>query len=173
MNIQAKATDDGRILLGDITFDMVSKDAKNARGYVLSTWVRSAWDVYKKANLVLNERSYKLSNHEFLSFYPDHAERVFAEQTTWLLSRSEVPNVFHGYIILYNGQNADGETKSIHWAYVPPEMRRFGLFKAMCEVTKCQNKQQKVKLSTPWPYRQKPAWILESHPFILNRLQDE
>jgi len=88
---------------------MISRAEKEHRAFVLSTWVRSAWQMVKK----------DVPYETFMSYEPRLAELRFESGHVWVDTED-------GYSI--NGWVAGDPDKNLLFhVYVAPELRGFGL----------------------------------------------
>ena len=138
------------ITLGDV--DLIAEDPRltqeqcfAARRYVIATWVNGARKEVRSCH--------RFSVSEYNEIYPNIVERLFDSAGTRLIVLVEKPGAttFHAWLI----SDTSGR---ILYAYVPPELRRYGFFNAMCEVIQCQshrknNHQMELACLFPFPVR--------------------
>lgn len=154
---QAKLREDGSSieLAGEIFF---VRDATGplreqaARKYIIATWVNSARKAVRT--------KHRLSSAEYNDMYPALVEQIFEDKRSDIsvLTMNAESTVFHGWLCI-------SRTGEILYAYIPPELRRFGLFKAMCEENQWLNsrKNQQLNLACMFPYPMRTPHQSSSH----------
>lgn len=130
----------------------VASRREAAKRYIIATWVNSARKAVRTKHC--------LSASEYNDMYPALVERVFAdeENDVSVLTMDVDSTVFHGWL-------AVSRSGVILYAYIPPELRRFGLFKAMCEENQWLNsrKNQQLNLACMFPYPMRAPHQSSSH----------
>lgn len=125
---------------------------EQAKRYVIATWVNSARKAVRT--------KHHLSAAEYNEMYPALVENIFADDghDISLLTMDVESTVFHGWL-------AVSHSGHILYAYTPPELRRFGLFKAMCEENQWLNsrKNQQLNLACLFPYPMRTPHQSASH----------
>lgn len=142
-------------LAGEVFYvlNTLNNDVREAaKRYVIATWVNSARKAVRTKT--------GLSAAEYNEMYPALVEAIFADDLNdiSLLTMDPASNVFHGWL-------AVSRSGVILYAYIPPELRRFGLFKAMCEENQWLNsrKNQPLNLACLFPYPMRTPHQVASH----------
>ncbi len=126
------------------------------RSYIISTWVRGGAQLFKRMSLMVGDHRHPIKRTAYLEEEPGIAERHW--DSSYILMRTENPSVCHAWLCGSKGVFLN--------AYVPPELRRMGIFRALSAHV-CGPGQ--VQMARPWPHGNPPErW--HYNPYLSGKL---
>lgn len=113
------------------------------RSFIIATWVRSGAQLFRRTSVHVGQGIHPIRRTAYIENEPGVAERHWQKST--VLIRPDNPAVCHGWLCGWEGVFLN--------AYIPPELRRLGLFRAL-SARVCGPGQ--VEMARPWPHGEPP-----------------
>lgn len=121
------------------------------KAYIISTWVKSYAGLNRKQRTVLNGSAATVRSEDFTTGEAQIAERLW--EKTYVVSGKEDTFTVNGWLC--------GEKGRVYHAYIPPDLRRMGIFASLCRQVAGPTFHSRLL----WPYNKVEGLWMHYNPY--------